>query len=559
LALLFPLDFRFEELGVYTNFYNLREKPFNLTPSPRFLYLGETHREALSLLTYGVTERKGFVLLTGEVGTGKTTIVQRLLKELDSSVKYVCVSNPTLSTEDFLFYVASGLGLKTQFDSKGPFLVRFEYLLQNLFQHQKNVLLIVDEAQKLSFELLEEIRLLSNMEMADEKLINIFLVGQPELNEKLSRPVCRPLLQRISIRYHIKPLDLRATDEYITTRLRVAGAENGYGILPKGVIKAIHEYSQGYPRMINILADNVLLLGYSKGTKRITSAMVEQCYDDMKLNDSFSKSIRTIPEKHETKKVKQLPAGSYWKLTLVLFCIIILAVTVMSRGTQDLVRRLKALVPISHPAFKGVAEEQVFQKEKVDQKRPTGGKNILDKETAPGDQSEEKRTDSVDVTAPEKSKEIEATPKTEDKETWKIIMVKRGDSLSELVASVYGRAHAENVNLVRTHNPEIEDINRIEVGQRIIFPPLFSSDQAPPFTVDIASFRQPEDARDVCQKLNEDGYEVYILPGYEVGEGKVFRVTLGKFDSFQNAEDFAATILKAGVSDYAKTIHLEKW
>ncbi|RLB14326.1 MAG: type II secretory pathway protein, partial [Deltaproteobacteria bacterium] len=157
---------------MYTSFYNLKEKPFNLTPSPRFLYLGETHKEALALLTYGVMERKGFILLTGEVGTGKTTVVQTLLGDLDSSVKYVSLSNPTLSAKDFLFYVASGLGLKTKFESKGSFLIHFENFLQTLLHQQQNVLLIVDEAQKLSLTLLEEIRLLSNMETADEKLIN---------------------------------------------------------------------------------------------------------------------------------------------------------------------------------------------------------------------------------------------------------------------------------------------------------------------------------------------------------------------------------------------------
>jgi general secretion pathway protein A len=174
---------------MYTGFYNLKEKPFDLTPSPRFLYLGETHKEALCLLTYGVMERKGFALLTGEVGTGKTTIVQAFLQDLDSSVKYVSLSNPMLSATDLLLHVACGLGLRTRFSSKGAFLIQFEDFLRKSFQHRHGALLIVDEAHKLSFELLEEIRLLSNMETAEEKLINIFLVGQPELNEKLSQLV----------------------------------------------------------------------------------------------------------------------------------------------------------------------------------------------------------------------------------------------------------------------------------------------------------------------------------------------------------------------------------
>ena len=512
---------------MYTDLYNLKERPFNLTPSPRFLYLGETHKEALSLLTYGVMERKGFVLLTGEVGTGKTTIVQALLKNLESSVKYVYLSNPTLSVKDFLFYVASGLGIRTPFNSKGPFLVEFEDFLKEFFQHQRNVLLIVDEAQKLSFKLLEEIRLLSNMETTDEKLINIFLIGQPELNEKLSKPRCRPLLQRISIRYHIKPLDLGGTQEYITTRLKVAGAEDGYKIFPKSVIKAIHLYSEGYPRTINILADNALLLGYSKGKKKITRAMVKACYQDISIARVLSRKRHQNKETSDVKKTASSHPRSYWKWAAVLPMILIVASVIIGKKGQDIVGSIAGLIPIDT------------------------------QQNTPAVQTEGKEDDTIDIIPPKEPKVMENILLNEDKESWEYVIVKKGDTLSKLAKAVYGQANEDYVKLVHKHNPEIEDINWIQVGQKIIFPPLSLSDQGPPFTVHIASFKTSKNAHALFEKLKKEGFEVYILPVNNSSNGKVFRVTLGNFKDPREAQDYASMIRKKGISDYARTIRME--
>jgi general secretion pathway protein A len=287
---------------MYTDFYNLKEKPFSLSPSSRSLYLGDIHKEALALLTYGVMDRKGFILLTGEVGTGKTTMVHALLGSLGKDIQYVYLSNPLFSVKDFMNYLAfSAFKKKFNFENKTDFLIHFEGFLQEQHRNRKNFILIIDEAQKLSFELLEEIRLLSNMETSEEKLINIFLVGQPELNELLNQPRCRPLLQRISIRYHMKALDEASALDYIATRLKKSGAEDVDRIIPKKVAKAIYQYSDGYPRMINVLADNVLLLGYARGDSHITTSMVKECYDDLQLEGSFFDS-----EKHkEIMKTKR--------------------------------------------------------------------------------------------------------------------------------------------------------------------------------------------------------------------------------------------------------------
>jgi general secretion pathway protein A len=274
---------------VYRQFFSLKEKPFELTPSPRFVYLGETHREALALLTYGCMEQKGFVLLTGEVGTGKTTMVQTVLANLDDRAEYVSIRNPVLSPDEFFVYLTvSILGERERSEAKARFLMRFEDYLETLSKRKKIFILIIDEAHRLSDALLEEIRLLSNLETPDEKLLNIFLVGQPEVNDKLSRPESRSLLQRIGVRYHMEPLGLEDTREYIMTRLRIAGAENGRKFFPEKAVQLIHRHSGGYPRTINIIADNAMLLGYARGKKKITPEMILECCGDLRLSPEIS-------------------------------------------------------------------------------------------------------------------------------------------------------------------------------------------------------------------------------------------------------------------------------
>ena len=524
---------------MYTDFYNLKEKPFNLTPSPRFLYLGESHKEALNLLTYGVIERKGLILLTGEIGTGKTTMVHALLNNIDKTTQYIHLSNPLLSQKEFIDYLAfSAFKKKVHFKSKTDFLFEFEEFLRQCMQDQKNFVLIVDEAHNLSFKLLEEIRLLSNMEFADEKLINIFLVGQPELNKKLGDPSCKSLLQRISSRYHIPPLDFKGTSDYIATRLKIAGAKNGNDIFFKSAIKAIHHYSEGYPRVINILADNSLLLGYSKGRKKITDTMVKQCYEDMSLEGSFLESSQKIPEPSEIKKMKPVHTGRYWKWAAALIFIIIIAAVGMSQIGRGILGRLSGFISVSHQVpLDRVPREQ---------------------EQLPSDvQTEDRKIEPGDLMQPEGPKEIQGILQRKDKEFFKSVIAKPGDTVIQLAANVYGRADEKILNLIQKYNPEIQDINWIDVGQEIIFPPLSLLDQGPTFTVHIASFEPFKYARDLFQELLKEDYEVYIIPVYDTKKGKFFRVTLGNFKSHKEAEDFAATILKKGISDYAEAIWLE--
>ena len=553
---------------MYTEFYGLKEKPFNLTPSPRFLYLGETHKEALALLTYGVVERKGFILLTGEVGTGKTTMVRALLANLDKSIQYVHISNPLLTPPDFMNYLAfCAFKKKLHFKSKADFLIEFEKFLKHSLQHQRNFVLILDEAQNFSFEVLEEIRLLSNMETADEKLINIFLVGQPELNEKLRQPRCRSLLQRISIRHHIRPLDLIGTQEYIGARLKLAGAQDGDKIFPKNVTRSIYEYSQGYPRMINVISDNALLLGYSRGVKKITPAIVKDCYDDMKLEPDLPDKRGANRKHSKARQVKPASPGRYWKWAAVLLAVLLAVFLntgkgqeiaggiasrmeiLFQRGPQEVTTR--QVVPVEQDSSGKEQEEaqdvlEVAVKEVVEVSEPP------EKEI-----DEQENTNSTRPVPVEAAEVVETSVPERTEESWTTIVVKEGDTLTAMALNVYGQADENIISLVQKHNPQLEDINLLEVGQEIVFPPLSSSSPGPVFTVHIASFEPFQPALDMFQKLMNEGHEAYIMPVYDAQKGKFFRVTLGNFKSQQEAKEYADTILQNNVSDYAKAMRLE--
>lgn len=393
---------------MYTQFYNLKEKPFNLNPSPRFLYLGEGHREALNLLRYGVMERKGFILLTGEIGTGKTTMIQALLSTLDDTVHCIHLSNPLLSPSEFMDYLAfSAFGKRIHFESKADFLIEFEAFLRQCLEHQKSVIMIIDEAQGLSLELLEEIRLLSNMETCDEKLLNIFLVGQPEIKAKLSESRGVPLLQRISIRYNIPPLDLEGTKGYVAKRLEIAGAEKGNDIFSKSVVEAIHQYSGGIPRMINILADNSLLLGYSQRSRIITPDMVRQCYEDMSPGESLSKEEGWIePKTSEVAQPRKRPV-IYWMLAAML-CLVIALVTleVMQTGPQK----------ENHLPGKG---ENLETRSSADQ-------NQAIPPVSPPVRIQQTETEPIKAPISKEPKEIESQPREESKGFLRTITIEEG-------------------------------------------------------------------------------------------------------------------------------------
>jgi general secretion pathway protein A len=274
---------------MYTKFYGFKEKPFEITPDPRFLYLSDNHKEGLAQLMYAVREKKGFTVITGEVGTGKTLLVQTLLSKLNGNIRTAYLFNPRLDSTDFIQYICEDLGLNGPKKSKGEYIAQLHHFLMACYANNENVVLIIDEAQNLDPELLEEVRLLTNLETPKKKLLQIILLGQPELNEILDDPQCRQLKQRVSLRYHIEPLKREETEEYIERRLKMAGAVNPYFFHPKAIDK-IYKYTTGIPRLINIVCDNALLTGYADDQKMIGKPVIREVIRD--LEGLSSKDIR---------------------------------------------------------------------------------------------------------------------------------------------------------------------------------------------------------------------------------------------------------------------------
>ena len=266
---------------MYTKFFNLKEEPFNLTPDPKFLYLSQSHKEALVRLVYGIRKRKGFMVMTGKVGTGKTTLLHTLLRHLDENTKKVFIFNPTLDVKDFFKFVCFDLEIQANVQTKGDCLLQIYQLLIESYSKKRNVVMIIDEAHNLNPLLLEEIRLLSNFETPKDKLIQIILVGQPELNCTLNLPQCLPLKQRIALWFLINPLNQKETDEYIRSRLYRAGLENS--CYTEKAIDEIFRYSKGIPRLINILCDHSLTVGYAIDKKKIDEKIVKEAIAELEV------------------------------------------------------------------------------------------------------------------------------------------------------------------------------------------------------------------------------------------------------------------------------------
>ena len=270
---------------MYHEYYELVRSPFEMTPDPAFLYLGDGHREGLATLLYGVQARKGFVLLTGEVGTGKTTLLHALLSQLDRDTLAAFIFNPRLDPLDFFRMLFDEFGIETPCETKAHFLLELNKFLIARLEKNLPTLLIIDEAQNLSAEMLEEIRLLSNLETPTSKLIQIMLVGQPELWEMLAQPELRQLRQRIVLRHSLIPFDEEETAIYVEERLRMAG-HTGKPIFKKAALRELYRLTGGTPRLINIVCDGAMLLGFGRDEPTLGAGPIREVAGDLGLEEA---------------------------------------------------------------------------------------------------------------------------------------------------------------------------------------------------------------------------------------------------------------------------------
>jgi len=279
---------------MYKEYFGLKANPFNVSPDPRYLFLTRHTEEALACLTYGIQSRKGFVLLTGEVGTGKTTLINKLLEWLRlQQVATAFVFNSRMNVPQFLDYMMTDFGIPCESRSKSQILLRLYNWLLDRYRAGETAVLIVDEAQNLSDEVLEEIRMLTNLETFTEKLLQIVLVGQPELEQKLKQPQLRQLRQRLTLRAKTHPLSLEETKAYILQRLRIAGS-NGQQVFDPEALQAVHRYSSGIPRVVNLVCEHCLVSAFVDQQKTIGVNVVETVARDFDLSDNTASYAMTV-------------------------------------------------------------------------------------------------------------------------------------------------------------------------------------------------------------------------------------------------------------------------
>lgn len=324
---------------MYLTFYGLTEKPFNATPDPRFLYMSPGHREALAQLLYGVQERKGFIVLTGKVGTGKTTLLRALCQRLNGQSAISFVVNSTLAFDELLEYVLEDLGVLKSGVSRAQRLIALNNFLIERERAGQNTVLIIDESQNLDSATLEQIRLLSNFETASSKLLQILLVGQPELKTKLNLPELAQLKQRVGLRCQVPTLTAEETRAYIRTRLRIAGARD-LGLFAEAAVDRIFAYSGGIPRLINTVCDHCLLFGYADQKRRIDRGIVNQAIEYLEEG--------TRPDrKRKESRGQQVQLFLRWALgTLAVTAASVMAVQAVKSNSAalDLVRSVRLLL-----------------------------------------------------------------------------------------------------------------------------------------------------------------------------------------------------------------------
>jgi general secretion pathway protein A len=425
---------------MYLDFYHLKKAPFHITPDPEFLFLSPSHKAALGALVYGIEERQGFVALIGEVGLGKTTILRSYLERVDQSqFKPIYMFNSNISFSDLLKTLCREFGIEALTEDVADTVNRLHQVLIEEYKQGRNVALIVDEAQHMPIETLEHLRMLSNLETSTQKLIQIVLVGQPEFDAKLNNHALRQLKQRLVIRGTISPLTDEESRDYIIYRLaKVVMVDEP--IFTKGALRKIIKHAQGTPRVINILCTNALIQGFGYRKRRISTKLIKEVIAD-----------------YTGKKPQRR-----WRLQIAL------------AGTTALLAALFWFSPYQEVALSKInlAKVMPFMTPSVasrispPQETPAAVRDSLPPALiSTSEQPTQPPRPAVAPPSPETSESAPAAPTT-------VRTVKKGDQVARVALEMYGSSNNAVLEWIRKNNPQLRDLNRVDVGMQLTLPPL---------------------------------------------------------------------------------------
>lgn len=476
---------------MYNEFYGFSENPFNLTPDPRFLYLAIGHYEALSSMIAGIKERKGITVITGEVGTGKTTLIYTLLKDLSEKIEMAFIFYTKTSFQDLLKNILAELDVPVSKDNLTSLLLLFRQYLKERMVRDEPVAIIIDEAQNLEIEVMEDLFRLCSQEAHAAKLVQILLVGQPELKAKLDSLRLRAFEDRVTVRNYLRPLDQKECGKYINHRLKVAGSR--FQVFTPQAINRISEFSAGIPRVINILCDRALLMGYTTSTRNIDEGVVNEAIGEL----GHLKSQPTI----SLRRVRPL----YVVLAIVTLAVLGLGTLHFLSGDSNLKplrERREAAIPL---------EGRLLQKEAFTEKE-----------------------------------------KPMERPTERVVSVKKGWTLSLLAQQYYGNVNPTLLDLILELNPQITDLNRIFVDQQIRIPSLQEERfliQAPDqsYRIHLGTFSDKEVVASFKDSQALRGKSFQIIPRKVSPQHTWFRVLAGEFATRQESLKAIQTLRQQGL------------
>ncbi len=446
---------------MYLAHYGFREEPFSITSNPRFLWLSHQHEEAYAHLLYAIEQRKGFAVLSGDIGTGKTTLINSVLDRLGDKVQSAVVYNSSLNTEELFRYLFRDFDIPRKAEDRADSIIALNDWLLAQAEAEINTVIIIDEAQNLSLETMEDLRLLSNLETSSKKLLQILLVGQPELNGKLADPSLHQLQQRIAIRYDLQPFKKDETAEYVRHRLKIAGGEHTADIFDGGALAVIHEISAGVPRVINQVCDTALLKGYGKGLKVLDRAFMQSVGDEefaFRKQQARPAAPAASPDAPAPSAAATQRKGLSPLAAVLLVLLVAVASWAFFRGKGE------TPPPV---ILENTGEVQALQQELAEARRSMGQmqKQLEELANRPFPKAEE------DVTQdpPEEDVPLRVVSPPGDPEVI-LVRIRQNDTLMKIVEREYGQSDWNRIDQILALNPRIKNPNLIRIGDRIRIP-----------------------------------------------------------------------------------------